>query len=109
MRFFSKVVATLLLVTLGAVPLFAAIPCQEQAKSSMCCKARCPMMAPMEKSSAHSRNQTVGSTQCGCQVSPNTPASIPIAPAQRESREMALVHNALATFVSVVVFRAEDD
>jgi hypothetical protein len=67
------------------------------------------MMATMEKSSAHSRNQSVGSTQCGCQVSPNTPASIPIAPAQRESREMALVDNALASFVPVVVFRAKDD
>ncbi len=110
MRFFSKVVTALLLITLGAVPLFAAIPCQEQTKSSMCCKARCPMMAATEKSSARSRNQSVGSTHCGCQVSPNTPASMPIAPAQRESREMALTtDNALASFVPVVVFRAEGD
>jgi hypothetical protein len=67
------------------------------------------MMPAMEKSSAQSRIQSVGSTQCGCQVSPNTPASIPIAPAQREAREMALVGNVLASFVPVVVFRAKDD
>ncbi len=109
MRFFSKVVTALLLITLGAVPLFAAIPCQEHAKPSMCCKAACPMMAAKEKSSAQLRIKSVSSTQCGCQVSPKTPASMPIAPAQRESREMALVGNALASFVPVVEFRAEDD
>lgn len=109
MRFFSKVVTALLFITLGAVPLFAAIPCQEQAKSSMCCKARCPMMAAMEKSSAQLRLRSVSSTQCGCQVSPKMPASMPIVPAQRESREMALVHNALVSLLPVVVFRAEDD
>ena len=109
MRFFSKVVTALLLITLGAVPLFAAIPCREQAKSSTCCKSQCPMMASMEKSSAQLRLRSVSSTQCGCQVSPNTPASIPIVPVQQESREVAFVHNALVSLVPVVVFRAEDD
>jgi hypothetical protein len=109
MRFFSKVVTALLLITLGAVALFAAIPCQEQAKSSSCCKAQCPMMAAKDKNGDQPRIQSVRSTQCGCQVSPKAPASIPIAPSQREAREMALVHYALADFVPVVLFRAGED
>lgn len=109
MRFFCKFVTALLLITLGAVPLFAAIPCQQQAKSSTCCKARCPMMAAIEISSAQLRLRSVSSTQCGCQVSPKMPASMPIALAQRESREMALVDDAFASLVPVVVFRVEDD
>jgi hypothetical protein len=64
------------------------------------------MTAPKDKSDTESRIKSVSSTQCGCQVSPKAPASIPIAPAQRESREMALVHYALADFVPVVLFRA---
>ena len=109
MRFFSKVVTALLLITLGAVPLIAAIPCQQQVKSSTCCKARCPMMAAKDKNSDQPRIKSVSSTHCSCQVSPKTPTSIPVTPAQRESREMALVHSALATFVPVVVLRAEND
>ncbi len=110
MKILFKVVTVLLLVFMGTGPLLAAIPCQEQGKASMCCKADCPMMAAQVKSSNQPRtNSGDSTTQCGCQVSPNTPAFVSIPPAQWESREMALADNMLAGLLPIVAFRAEDD
>lgn len=106
MRFISKVVATLLLIALGAAPLLGAIPCQVKAKSSMCCATRCSMAA-MEKNSAQSRVESGTLTQCGCQASPSRPVSVP--PAQREYRDAALMDNALASFVPIAMIRAQGD
>ena len=106
MKIFSKFVATLLFVALGAAPLFGAIPCPEKAKSSRCCAVGCPMAA-MEMSSTQSLVESCSSTQCGCQASPVGPVSV--APAQQESRNVALVDNAFASFALIAMFRAKAD
>ena len=67
------------------------------------------MKAAMEKSSAPSRMESGSPTRCGCQVSPNTAALISIVPSQRESTEIVLVGNTLATFAAIAAFRAEED
>jgi len=104
MKIFSKLVATLLFVALGAAPLLGVIPCQGKAKSSRCCAVGCPVAA-MEMSSTQSLVESCSSTQCGCQASPVGP--ITIAPAQQESSDVALVDNALASFASIAMFRAK--
>jgi len=108
MRFVSKVVATVLLIALGAAPLLGAIPCQVKAKSSMCCATRC-RMAAMEKNSAQYRVESGSLTQCGCQASPGRPVSVSIPPAQREYRDAALMGNALASFAPIAMYRAKGD
>ena len=110
MKFFSKIVTTMLLVVLGvgSLPLYAATPCQIQAKSSMCCAAGCQMMTAMKKASAQSRIESGTSMKCGCQVSPGAPALVAIAPATRESSAVALVDNPLAGFALIVAVRVEE-
>lgn len=110
MRFFSKIVTTMLLLVLGVgpLPLYAATPCQNQAKSSMCCAAGCQMATAMKKASAQSRIESGTSMKCGCQVSPSAPALVAIAPATRESSAVALVDNPLAGFALIVAVRVEE-
>ncbi len=44
----TKLVTGILLITLSAMPAFAAIPCQQSARSMPCCDGvMCPMMAMM--------------------------------------------------------------
>jgi len=64
-------------------------------------------MAAMEMSSTQSLVESCSSTQCGCLASPAGPVSI--APAQQESRDVALVDNALASFAPIAMFRAKGD
>jgi hypothetical protein len=67
------------------------------------------MITAKEMSSAQSWIESGNSTQCGCQVSPDSPTLASIAPASRESSAMALVDHTLAGFTSIVAFRAEED
>ena len=108
MNFFSKIVATLLFVVLGAAPALGAIPCHEQAKPRKCCAVGCSM-APAANSSAQPRNESGGLTQCGCQVSPDRPALVSLVPAQRDSRDVALVDNTLASFAPIAIYPATGD
>ena len=114
MRFFSKAATVLLLMVLGAAPAFAATPCQEEMRSSMCCKAGCAMMAAMtakEKSVAHFRMVSADSSRSCCKTVPGTPSltTAATAPAQQESMEMAPVRVMLASYLPNTTFRVMDD
>ena len=53
MRYLAKLVTGILLITLSAMPAFAAIPCPQSAPSMPCCDgAMCPMMANMSSRGA---------------------------------------------------------
>lgn len=105
MKFFSKVVTALLLVVLGAVPVLAAVPYQEEMHSSMCCKPGCSMMAAKETSGAQFRIKSVAPTRCSCKLFPVAPALTSIAPAQRISREVALVADPVAGVAAIATLR----
>jgi hypothetical protein len=64
-------------------------------------------MAAMEKNSAPSRVESGSFTQCGCQAFPGRPVSVSMAPAQRESRDVALMGNVLASFAPIAMVRAK--
>ena len=104
MKLFSKFVAAILFVFLGAgpLPLIAATQCQEHAKTSMCCAAGCPMMAAMTKGQLHGR---IDSSRCGCQVTPSTSALKANEQNLGESGETLLTDNTSALLPLQLVFQ----
>ncbi len=110
MRFLSKIVTTMLLVILGAgpLPMFAANPCQTQAKSSACCPTDCTMMAVMKNVGAQEGIESGGPAQCGCQIAPGAPALAAVVPAPRESSAVMFVADTLASFESIAAIRMEE-
>lgn len=89
--------------------MFAAIPCQQDTRSSVRCEDGCPMMALVGKSSAQSRVVSTNYGRPCCRVSPGVPVSTSTGPTQLGTREIALVGDTIAGFAPTVILCVEED
>lgn len=78
MRYVTKLVATVMVLCIGVIPLFAAAPCPHAALLDSCCKPDCPMMAMPHavKVGVAGRAQAVAPNRC--KVSTPLPTSFVI-------------------------------
>lgn len=78
MKYFSKVVASVVLFAIGAIPLLASIPDCHPSPSTGCCAPSCPMMAKSHAGKAKATNVVATAVPtCGkvC-VTPDTPVAV---------------------------------
>lgn len=78
MKYFSKIVASVVLFAIGAMPLLASIPGCHPSPSTGCCAPSCPMMMKLPAGKAKATNVIVtAASACGkvC-VTPDTPVAV---------------------------------
>ena len=64
MSYITKVVASVVVFAIGAIPLLASIPCCQSALSTGCCGPVCPMMAKMHVQHAKGIKESLEARRC---------------------------------------------
>ncbi len=106
MKRLSQVVAVLVLIVIGTLPVFAATLCQNKTQVSTCCRHEYSKMAGMGKSSDHSQSGSAASIRSCCRVIPVAPVTMSTPPAQHVSGRAILVNDNVVGAAIIATQRA---
>jgi len=76
MSYITKIVASVVVLAIGAMPLLASIPCCQSALSTGCCGPVCPMMTKARLHKAKDTKGTPEAQRCTVCLAVNSPVAI---------------------------------
>ncbi len=106
MKRLSQVVAVLVLIVIGTLPVFAATLCQKTTQVSACCRHECSKMAGMGKSSVHPQTGSTAAIRSCCKVIPVAPVTMSTPLAQHVSGQVVLVNDTIVGAAALATQRA---
>lgn len=76
MSYITKVVASVVVFAIGAIPLLASIPCCQSALSTGCCGPVCPMMTKAHVQKGKGTKEIAGTYSCKVCLTFDSPIAI---------------------------------